>query len=242
MKRFFYSETDSTNLCARRLVSELNPSMPFWISAAFQTRGKGYGSNTWQSDPDQNLTISLVFQPFGIRAWQQFSISQSLALGVLDFLHLFVEKALVKWPNDIYLHDKKVGGLLIENDIKGEEIERTIAGIGININQESFLESLPNPVSLKTYTGISYKLEELENLLVQCLQSRIERLAPALLDQIKGEYLKSLYRYKHFAPFKTTDQWFEGRIVDVDSFGHLLIEEKNGKSHSFGFKEVEFIL
>lgn len=242
MKRFFYPSIDSTNREARRLIQTQNPALPFWVVADFQTHGKGHGLNTWESPAGENLTATLVCQVASLQAADQFLLSQAVSLGVLDFLHLFVEEARIKWPNDLYVGDQKIGGLLIEHDISGASISRSLIGIGININQLSFSNALPNPVSIKKITGYSYDLDALGELLDQQLSLRLASITPDNRIGMEAAYLQHLYRYKQFCPYKSKDQWFEARITGVGPFGELLLELKNGAVRTFGFKEVEFIL
>ena len=144
---------DSTNDEARRHISEIdNLSV---VSALEQTKGRGQHGNTWLSMPGENLTFSLVVKDFRIKANEQSAISQATALSLVDLLSRHEIKARIKWPNDIYAGDEKICGILIENSLKGSEIDWSIIGIGLNVNQTAFPEDLPNPTSMKLCTGNS---------------------------------------------------------------------------------------
>jgi BirA family biotin operon repressor/biotin-[acetyl-CoA-carboxylase] ligase len=144
---------DSTNDEARRHISEIdNLSV---VSALEQTRGRGQRGNRWSSQPGENLTFSLVVKDFRIKANEQSAISQATALSLVDLLSRHEIKARIKWPNDIYAGDEKICGILIENSLKGSEIDWSIIGIGLNVNQTAFPEDLPNPTSMKLCTGNS---------------------------------------------------------------------------------------
>ena len=144
---------DSTNDEARRHISEIdNLSV---VSALEQTRGRGQRGNRWSSQPGENLTFSLVVKDFRIKANEQSAISQATALSLVDLLSRHEIKARIKWPNDIYAGDEKICGILIENSLKGSEIDWSIIGIGLNVNQTTFPEDLPNPTSMKLCTGNS---------------------------------------------------------------------------------------
>lgn len=144
---------DSTNDEARRHISEIdNLSV---VSAMEQTKGRGQRGNRWSSQPGENLTFSLVVKDFRIKANEQSAISQATALSLVDLLSRHEIKARIKWPNDIYAGDEKICGILIENSLKGSEIDWSIIGIGLNVNQTAFPEDLPNPTSMKLCTGNS---------------------------------------------------------------------------------------
>ena len=144
---------DSTNDEARRHISEIdNLSV---VSALEQTKGRGQRGNRWSSQPGENLTFSLVVKDFRIKANEQSAISQATSLSLVDLLSRHEIKARIKWPNDIYAGDEKICGILIENSLKGLEIDWSIIGIGLNVNQTAFPEDLPNPTSMKLCTGNS---------------------------------------------------------------------------------------
>ena len=144
---------DSTNDEARRHISEIdNLSV---VSALEQTKGRGQHGNTWLSMPGENLTFSLIVKDFRIKANEQSAISQATALSLTKLLGRHGIEARIKWPNDIYAGDNKICGILIENSLKGMEIDWSIIGIGLNVNQTSFPEDLPNPTSMRLCTGNS---------------------------------------------------------------------------------------
>ena len=143
----------STNDEARRHISEIdNLSV---LSALEQTDGRGQHGNKWSSQPGENLTFSIVIKDFRIKSNEQSAISQVTALSLTDFLESHEISAKIKWPNDIYVGDEKICGILIENALKGQEIDWSIIGIGLNVNQTEFPKDLPNPTSMKLCTGNS---------------------------------------------------------------------------------------
>ena len=151
-------ETDSTN----RYLSDLcdnTPTAPIeytTVTARFQTSGKGQRGNSWESEAGQNLLFSTVLYPRFVEARRQFVLSQIVSLAVKEELDTYTEGISIKWPNDIYWHEKKICGMLIENVLEGNRIGRCIPGIGINLNQTIFRSPAPNPVSLKQITGRDY--------------------------------------------------------------------------------------
>jgi BirA family biotin operon repressor/biotin-[acetyl-CoA-carboxylase] ligase len=172
-------------------------------------------------------------------------------LGACDFLELFLEDVRIKWPNDLYAGNRKIGGILIETAVKGSWIVHAILGLGININQETFPPQLPNPVSLGNLTGIRYDLRELEDLLITACLKRFAGLTgdqPELIGKMpepgsfRPEYLKKLFRYKEFAPYQVHGMWLNARIIDVEELGHLVIEDESGNISSHAYPEIEFLL
>lgn len=241
MEKKKYPRIDSTNGQARRMLEQGEINKTTWIQAEDQYQGKGQGKNSWESEPGQNVTGSLVIFPSGVLPENQFDLSIMASLAVCDMLELFLEKVQIKWPNDIYVGSKKIGGLLVEHSILGQEISNSIIGIGLNVNQESFHKDLPNPVSLKQIVGLEVDVEELVNLLLACFSERLKDL-----DDLKGavyreEYKRKLYRFKEYAPYRSQNKWFQARIIDIGNFGHLVLETEKGERIEYGFKEVEFI-
>lgn len=148
-------ETASTNQYLSQLCNQLQESVAelTTVTAEFQTAGKGQRGNTWEAEEGKNLLFSFVLYPSFLEARRQFILSQIVSLAIKEELSRWSDEITIKWPNDIYWKDKKICGILIENDLSGHHIRRSIAGIGININQEVFNSDAPNPVSLKQITG-----------------------------------------------------------------------------------------
>ena len=137
---------DSTNLEAKRHISDIdNLSV---LSALEQTAGRGQRGNTWTSNAGENLMFSIVLKSPALMPEDHFALNEIAALSVADFLSTYGIKAQIKWPNDIYVDDKKICGILIENSFRGKYISSSIIGIGLNINQRNFDVNLPNPTSM----------------------------------------------------------------------------------------------
>jgi biotin-(acetyl-CoA carboxylase) ligase len=141
-------ETASTNQYLSQLCNQLQESVAelTTVTAEFQTAGKGQRGNTWEAEEGKNLLFSFVLYPSFLEARRQFILSQIVSLAIKEELSRWSDEITIKWPNDIYWKDKKICGILIENDLSGHHIRRSIAGIGININQEVFNSDAPNPV------------------------------------------------------------------------------------------------
>jgi BirA family biotin operon repressor/biotin-[acetyl-CoA-carboxylase] ligase len=147
----------------------------------------------------------------------------------------------IKWPNDIYVSDKKIAGILIENAVMGSEYSYAIAGIGLNVNQQQFLSDAPNPVSLFQLKGFEFDRDEVLSLLIQSIQKWYEMLKMNKFQEVDNAYLNRLYRLGIDARYRDKDGDFTGRINGVNPTGQLVIEKSSGEVRSYSFKEVEFL-
>ena len=236
----------STNSYAAALpYPEENGKMKIIVTTE-QTAGRGQRGNHWEAEPGKNLTFSALWKPEGVLPSEQFAISEAVALAVCDLLAECGIEAKVKWPNDIYVGDKKICGILIEHALLGTEITRTIAGVGINVNQEVFRSDAPNPVSIKQISGKNYDLDELLGEYARLLQDRLSLIVTKKgKKEIHDEYKGRMWRFdgQHY-PFReaSTDERYKGRIMDVEPGGLLHIRpEGEQNDRIYAFKEVEFL-
>ena len=237
------AETASTNSLLRELVIKESLAEGSVVVADFQTAGRGQIGNTWESEAGKNLMFSLVLYPTCIPANRQFLISQIAALSVKEALDLYADHITVKWPNDIYWKDKKICGMLIENDLTGTHISRSIAGIGVNINQEAFTSPAPNPVSLKQITGQSYSPEQILASIMKrikdyyaLLQTENESVNSLIADRYTG----SLFRKDGFHRYTDANGKFLARLLRVEPDGRLILEDQIGTERTYLFKEVQY--
>jgi len=235
-------ETDSTNnYAANQLLTKRLPEGVVFIADS-QIDGRGQASNRWESEPGKNLTFSILLYPEFLEISRQFELSKAISLGVADFLNEKTLNVSIKWPNDIYLENRKVAGILIENSIRINKISSSIVGIGLNINQKIFMSDAPNPVSLSQMTGLDYNLEEsLSNLCLK-IDTRYGQLCKGRFSQIDHDYTQILYRKGIWARYSDNNGDFEGKILGVDSIGQLQIGTKSGEINKYQFKEVSFSL
>ena len=241
MSIIYLDEVNSTNCYLSDRVRNQQLEEGFTVAAVNQTKGKGQAGNSWEAEAGKNLTFSILFRPLTIEAQEQFIISQAVALGVADALSEFTGDISIKWANDVYWRDRKIAGILIENTISGNRISHSIAGIGININQEKFLSDAPNPVSLKQITGIEYSLKD---LLPRFRASIFERYSQMQINdtEIRADYFKKLYRREGFYLYESAGETFEAQIKRVKPSGHLVLETKKGEELVFAFKELRFVI
>lgn len=242
MKIISLPVADSTNSWLARRVAE--DSSECLVYAIAQENGRGQRGNSWESEPGKNLTASLLLHPDGIEPSQQFVISEGVALAVVDLLKEYGVRAKVKWPNDIYVDDSKICGILIENAVMGHSILHSIAGVGINLNQKTFLSDAPNPVSLINLTGRETDINEAAVRLSELVKERLEQ-AQESAHELHEEYLRLLWRGDgKLWPFydKIRECQFQGYISAVAPAGHISITDSEGATRQYAFKEVEFIL
>lgn len=214
------------------------------VRAIEQTAGKGQPGNHWESEAKKNITMSLLLRPDFLSIVDHFYISIAMSLGITDYLkQKNIEDVCIKWPNDIYVADKKICGILIENSIIGHTIDSSIVGIGLNLNQEIFLSDAPNPVSLTNITGETYDIPTELNQLCNALLRRYAMLANGNQETLRDEYISRLYRFNQMADYKlpSADTVFKAKIIDVAPEGRLIMESDNGKIMKFAFKEVIFV-
>jgi len=241
----FIRETASTNQLMKEALIIRSLPEALVIYTGYQTGGKGQGSNHWESAKGKNLLFSLLLYPEHIPAEQQFLISQIVSLGVIDGLQKVLagnhsaDGIRLKWPNDIYWKDCKLGGILIENTWKGSTIASSIVGIGLNINQTEFLSDAPNPVSLYQITGKQFDIGE---VLISVVESVLCRYQQHNYHAIRKNYLRKLYRNEGVWQFSDASGLFEARINAVMPDGCLQLCDTSGIFRNYYFKEVEFIL
>jgi BirA family transcriptional regulator, biotin operon repressor / biotin---[acetyl-CoA-carboxylase] ligase len=237
-------QTSSTNNYLRELLvsSREQLSEGMVVSADYQTKGRGQVGNAWESEDGKNLLFSMVLFPTSIEANQQFVLSKMVSLAVADVLKEETDDIFIKWPNDIYWRDKKIGGILIENDLCGSNIQYCVIGIGLNVNQDVFVSNAPNPVSLKQITGRSFDREELLKRLVKRIYMLYIKLLREELNCFDENYKMLLYRHDGLFEYKTEKEHFKASIIDVLPSGHLVLQTDAGKQRTFAFKEVSIVL
>lgn len=236
------TETTSTNQFVREYLkhTKLEEGSAVWTD--FQTAGRGQPGNVWESEPGCNLTFSVLIYPDCIPASSQFLISQIAALSVKETLDKYIDDISVKWPNDVYWRDKKICGMLIENDLSGKEIYSSIIGIGLNLNQELFRSNAPNPISLTQITGKKYEIEEVLHSFLRIFYDYYLLLLKGETEEIRLCYKAALFRKDGFHFYADADGSFQALIQDIEPTGHLILKRQDGTLNRYAFKEVKCIL
>ena len=223
-------------------------------AALFQTAGRGQKGNRWESRRGENLLFSVLFKPASLPASEQFVLTQVVALGLVDYLAGKGIEASIKWPNDIYVGDRKICGTLLENALSDGRVTASVAGIGLNMNQRDFGDGLRNPTSLAIETGRSFILEKELPVLLGHLTACYDRLdSPYERNGFEARYLERLYRRGLWCGFEElpasdipaehrSGRRIEARILGIDTTARLLLEHRDGSLHAYGFKEIKYIL
>lgn len=240
-RKLYFEKLSSTNSHAHAMLRKGKVQEGTVIYAGFQSAGRGQSGNSWHSEKGKNILMSVVLYPSVIRADRQFYLTKIISLGVCDFLKSNSIDATIKWPNDIYVRDCKAGGILIENSIIRNEIDHSVAGIGLNVNQKNFPPEIPNPTSMSIITGKEYDTEQCISDICQKLDVRYRQLMYNKTSRIDEDYKSSLYRLNQFTEFRDLRGIFEGRIISVSDSGRLHIEDRRGRIYEYGFREVDFL-
>ncbi|UOQ65489.1 biotin--[acetyl-CoA-carboxylase] ligase [Hymenobacter volaticus] len=235
-------ECASTNTEAQNLIYRNRATDGCVVITDKQTAGRGQRGNRWEAAPGENLTLSVVWRPSFLPAPDQFLLSQAVALAVHDWAETLLgpDPALrVKWPNDIFFGDRKLGGILIENTLSGTMIQHSIVGIGMNINQREF--QVPTATSFSALTGRAYGLAPLASRLLEHLERRYLQLRSGRLAAIRHDYCQVLYRRQQPHLYEVDGRQIIGEIVDVDEAGRLALSI-GGQIRHFDLKQIRYVL
>ncbi|MDR2682866.1 MAG: biotin--[acetyl-CoA-carboxylase] ligase [Dysgonamonadaceae bacterium] len=239
--------TPSTNRLLRELTGNGTNALEegALVAAETQTAGRGQAGTFWEAEPGKNLTCSLVLYPAFLSSQQSFLLSEVVALGVKDTLDAAAASLApfaIKWPNDIYYENRKIAGILIENDWMNGQITRSIVGIGVNVNQEVFTSDAPHPVSLKQLLGTSVPLDELLEQMHQRILQGYQKLKDGAFEPVVTAYHDALYRKTGFHSYQDVHGVFRAQIQSVSADGRLHLTTDAGEARSYAFKEVAFVM
>ncbi|WP_026461603.1 biotin--[acetyl-CoA-carboxylase] ligase [Adhaeribacter aquaticus] len=239
----YLPECDSTNSVAHELIIKNKATEGCVVITDRQTQGRGQRGNSWEAAPGQNITLSVILKPNFLNLNFQFYLNISVALAVLDFSKQFLPElpgnVKVKWPNDIYYGNYKLGGILIENTISGHFLQQSIIGIGLNINQISF--AYPNATSLAKITDKQYNLGYTIEKLLEFIEARYLLLKEGKMEKLRFDYFQNLFRYQENYFYKKDDEIFLGKILGVNEQGQLGLQI-NEEVKYFNFKELSYII
>jgi len=231
IRHIHLDETDSTNTYIKGV--PLEPDEMVVVSTAWQTAGRGQGTNSWESLPGRNLLFSLMARPMFVPVTQQFVLSMAGALAIKDVLNRFTPHISIKWPNDIYWRDRKISGTLIETSLAAGAISRFVYGIGLNVNQQAFTSDAPNPVSLIQITGKETPLEQLLNSIVESFLAQWALLEAGQSAQIVECYNAALYRATGFHCYSDRQGAFEAETIGVDINGIITLRDRLGQLRTY---------
>jgi BirA family transcriptional regulator, biotin operon repressor / biotin---[acetyl-CoA-carboxylase] ligase len=230
------SEVTSTNDVAKQLAEENLVKHGYVITTDFQSVGRGQDLNGWEADKGKNILCSLILNP-QLAIEYHLYLNLAISLGVYDFIvsHCPTVEVLIKWPNDIYVNQQKIAGILIENTIQGQWIKQCIVGIGININQEKFTN--PKAVSLSTVVGQTFDIAESIKQLLAYLEVRYSQLLTGNYQMLWNQYHEVFYQKNRATTFESMDTQFEGIPKGIDHSGRLMVLVNN-HIKTFNVKEI----
>ena len=221
------------------------------VTTDYQTHGHGQVNTVWESARGENLLFSFLFRPEHITAAEQFFLSEIACLAVAHTLDTYTEGISVKWPNDIYHHDRKICGMLLRHTLSGAQISATLVGIGLNLNQKQFVGDAPNPVSLRQIIGRPVDREEVLCRFAHHFDRLLRAVTPpdpderlAQRQRLHREYLRRLYHRDgtHDYVDAASSETFSAHIVDVAPTGQLTLRTTDGRLRHYHFKEVRFVV
>jgi BirA family transcriptional regulator, biotin operon repressor / biotin---[acetyl-CoA-carboxylase] ligase len=238
-KALFLPACHSTNEIAARLVAEQKAEHGHVVYTDFQTKGRGQRGNSWESENGKNLLLSVVLDASFIDPENVYNLTLLTSLAIHDTLSEYIPEGLkIKWPNDIYYYNRKIAGILIENFLRQSVIQWSIAGMGININQEIFHEKYA--ISLAQICRQQFDREEIIQLLIQNIENRYKELKQGQSERLRSAYLSKLYWKDEIHVFQSDGKFFNGRIESVEYSGKLKIALEQGH-RLFDLKEVVFV-
>jgi len=257
-------ETDSTNSMMQRLLRGeqqeyaacLQADVPL-LYTTYQTAGRGQTGNTWESERGKNLLLSYLLREPDVNISEQFMLNMIAAIAahrtIAEWLSLEQRPMLtIKWPNDIYIGNRKIAGILVENSLCGAKIQHSIAGIGINVNQDKWVSGAPNPVSIKQLTGVKSDIDAI----VQRFERKLETTLSWESVQRRNYYRVHQYRRDGYWPFVEREVstqptmnapagingQFMARIKEILPTGEIVLIDLQGGQHTYHFKQIRYVV
>ena len=232
-------EIDSTNSWLISNAQQLPDNSA--VMARKQVAGRGQRGTQWEAEPEKNLTLSLLLRPVALPAAKSFMLSEAVAVAVAQTIEEIEPNVNVsiKWPNDIYVGENKLGGVLIENSLGAENVNQSIVGLGLNINQKQFFSDAPNPVSLIQLTEKEYSVDEFAEEIVEAIVAEVNKLADDYAD-LHQRYMERLWRGKGTHTFVdvATGESFKAAVAAVEPTGYIQLQTADRETRSYAFKEV----
>ena len=235
---------DSTNTYAKNILKDNKLRETTCIITSNQTSGKGLHKNIWESEANKNLTFSLICFPEFLAASKQFQLNKAVSLSVHDLIKKIIPKAdvSIKWPNDILIGTKKVGGILIENTVIGNKLNSVIIGIGINVNQVEFSDNIPYATSLIHFSENEFDLNILLDQYTKMFEKRYNQINSNKIQNINKDYLKALFRLGIPNEFIFRREKIIATITGVNKYGWLELKTNDNKFLECEMKEIIFVL
>ncbi len=235
-----YDTIDSTNKEANRLLASEQYLHGTAILALHQTDGRGQYGRSWYATPDSHLAMSVIFQPEKLLLGDLPLLPMRVSLAVVRTLH-FIDSTLhplIKWPNDIYVTDRKLAGILIENLISSTKIQHSVIGIGMNVNETHFPHDLPNPVSLFMLTGKEFQIISIAEI----LSEQVMMILDESLESWKPEYDQLIYGMGEKHEFEFAGKKISAEILGIDADGKIKLDTGHRISKSYFSHEIKWLI
>ncbi|MBH19683.1 MAG: biotin--[acetyl-CoA-carboxylase] ligase [Crocinitomicaceae bacterium] len=233
---------DSTNNYVAKLVNKSKVSFGTVIMADFQTKGKGQRDNLWHSDNGKNLLFSIYFDSSFLTTNTIFYLSKIIAISLRNFIfNISGKNVKIKWPNDIIINHQKIAGILIENQLKNNNIHSSIIGIGLNVNQINFIKNL-SATSLRVLTHREYDLKSLLEIFINVFNSNLSTLKEKNFNYIDNQYHQHLLNFNKWALYKENNSVFKAKLSSVNEQGFLDLVLENGKTKSYDFQQIKQLI
>ncbi len=229
---------DSTNNYTANLQKEGKIQHGTVILADEQSAGRGQRGASWTSSAGENLLLSIYLAPDNLSVVDQPALTHFISLSLIDFLRKIGISGKIKWPNDIYVNDQKIAGILIENSIRSSRISETIIGVGLNVNQTVF--DGVNATSIKIQSDQHYPLNDVLFSWIQEMNILWAELSKGNLEMLKSRYKQELYLLNEPAIYSDVTGEFEGIVRDVDDNGYLILE-KDTERKKYDLKEIKLV-
>lgn len=239
-KYFNFQELSSTNTWLMESLAAHKLPEGTLVLAELQTEGKGQFGEIWSSEPSSSLTFSILLKPNFLPISNTFDLSICISLAIHDCLNELRPGFKIKWPNDIYFENKKVAGILIENQIHKSSCEHSVVGIGLNVNQTDFIK-LPKATSLMQIIGVNFPVQNLLDRLCETIEARYLQLRANMYPSLLKSYLEYMYWFNEIHTFQTDAIQFNASIIGVLRNGKLLLKFSDGSTRDFEIKELQFI-
>ncbi len=235
-----YETIDSTNLEAARLLSSGQPLHGVLLIAKSQSDGRGQYGRTWHAQNGNHLAMSIILQPANMSTAELPYLAMKVSLAIVEVLSMIDPplQARIKWPNDIYINNKKIAGILIENLLSAYRVQHSIIGIGMNVNETNFPVEIPNAVSLFMITNRKYDVKEIAG----SIKNHIMKLLDQTIETWKPEYDKHIYGIAFPNAFDINGKIHLAVVQGVDLEGKIVLQMENGKIRSYFSHEIKWIL
>ena len=240
-----FAEIDSTNSYLRRESFSLFHSYPtcdlFVVTADMQSAGRGQRGSVWQSAAGDNLLLSILLRPVGLKASRCFSLSVMAALALKKCVARYRIDSILKWPNDLYFNNAKLAGILLETDYEGSNLSQAILGIGLNVNQTEFAAMERTPVSMSLIRGVDFSVSEVGRVVVDELLRLYNVLLQGDDDALFAEYEESLMGRHAAMLYRNSTGVFEAMVHGVERDGRIGLLRDDGLLSYYSFKEIQMV-